>query len=74
MDASYIRLKKAEIGYTFPSELLKKAKINNLRIYISGDNLYTWSNILTKAFDPEQSSVLDYPLMRTFSCGVNFQF
>lgn len=74
MDASYMRLKKVEIGFTFPSRLIKKAKMSNMRIYISGDNLYTWTNLLTKAFDPEQTSVLDYPLMRTLSCGINFQF
>ena len=74
MDASYMRLKKAEIGYTFPSQFIKKAKMSNVRVYISGDNLCTWTNLLTKAFDPEQTSVLDYPLMRSFSCGINFQF
>lgn len=74
MDASYIRLKKAEIGYTLPDRVIKKMKVSSVRINISGDNLYTWTNLLTKAFDPEQSSVLDYPLMRTFSCGINFQF
>ena len=69
-----MRLKKAEIGYTFPSQFIKKAKMSNVRVYISGDNLCTWTNLLTKAFDPEQTSVLDYPLMRSFSCGINFQF
>ena len=74
MDASYMRLKNAEIGYTFPSRLIKKAKMSNVRVYVSGDNLFTWTSLLTKAFDPEQTSVLDYPLMRTFSCGINIQF
>ncbi|MDD3077592.1 MAG: TonB-dependent receptor [Paludibacter sp.] len=74
MDASYIRLKRAEIGYTFPAKIIKKMKVSNMRVSISGDNIYTWTKLLTKAFDPEQSSVLNYPLMRTFSCGLNFNF
>ena len=74
MDAAYMRLKNAEIGYTFPARLTRKAKMNHVRIYISGDNLCTWTALPTKAFDPEQASVVDYPLMRTFNCGINIQF
>lgn len=74
MDASYIRLKNIEIGYSFPLKFIKKVQMNSMRVYVSGDNLYTWTNLLTKAFDPEQTSTLDYPLMRTISCGLNIQF
>lgn len=74
MDAAYMRLKNAEIGYTFPARLTRKAKMSHVRIYISGDNLCTWTALPTKAFDPEQASVVDYPLMRTFNCGINIHF
>ncbi|MFV0564325.1 MAG: TonB-dependent receptor [Flavobacteriaceae bacterium] len=51
-DASYLRLKNLTIGYTFPSEMLRKNGVSNLRLYVSGENLITFSSI-NKSFDPE---------------------
>ena len=42
-DASFIRLKTATFGYTFPTALLKRVKIDRARLYVQGYNLYTWS-------------------------------
>lgn len=54
-NAAYVRLKNLTIDYTFPSALLKKVKIEKLRIYLSGENLLTWSPMFkhTSMFDPE---------------------
>ncbi len=54
-NAAYIRLKNLTIDYSFSAELLKKAKIEKLRIYLSGENLFTWSPMFkyTRMFDPE---------------------
>ncbi|MFV0541942.1 MAG: TonB-dependent receptor [Aestuariibaculum sp.] len=51
-DASYLRLKNLTLGYTIPSEVLSKNGVTNLRIYLTGENLLTFTN-LNKSFDPE---------------------
>ena len=55
LNAAYVRLKNLTIDYTIPQHLLEKAKIQQLRIYLSGENLFTWSPMFkyTKMFDPE---------------------
>src|SRR5690606_16757836 len=47
----YVRLKNLELGYTFPNRWMEPAGISNLRIYVSGFNLFTWDK--TGVFDPE---------------------
>lgn len=74
MDASYLRLKNIEIGYTFPENLTKKFGASNLRVYVTGDNVYTWDHLKTKSLDPEQTDVLTYPLLRSFNFGVSANF
>lgn len=74
MDASYIRLKNFEVGYTLPKSITRKIKSENIRFYFSGDNLYTWTHLRTKSFDPEQNSLLTYPIMRNWNFGFNIQF
>jgi TonB-linked SusC/RagA family outer membrane protein len=74
-DASYLRFKNLQIGYTLPKQLLDKAGISKLRFYISGENLATFTNLI-KTVDPE-FSVSDgkvYPLQSTWSLGVNLSF
>ena len=75
LDGSYLRIKNIEIGYTIPSNYLKKAGIHKLRVYANGYNLYTWSKI--DYVDPEHS--MDtygylYPITRNFNIGVNVSF
>jgi TonB-linked SusC/RagA family outer membrane protein len=79
IDASYMRLKSMEIGYTVPVQALRKAKITSLRIYANGFNLLTFSNPLAKFLDPEKeegafTANLTYPLMRSFNFGINLNF
>lgn len=54
-NAAYFRLKNLTIDYTIPKHLLAKAKIEQLRIYLSGENIFTWSPMFkyTEMFDPE---------------------
>lgn len=54
-DASYWRLKNITIDYTFPAKMTQKIGIENLKVYLSGENLFTHSPIYkhTKLFDPE---------------------
>lgn len=71
---NYIRLKNVELGYNLPKNLLDKVGINNLRVYLSGLNLLTWSKI--KVYDPESTNQLGqyYPQARLVNAGVMVSF
>ena len=73
--AAYFRIKNINLGYTLPQSVLSKTKISNFRIYFSCANLLTLSNAW-KGFDPEINSANAefYPLMRTFTGGINVTF
>lgn len=72
---AYMRLKNLVIGYTLPKNLLQKGKVDNVRFYVSGQNLFTVSNAY-KGYDPEEAvnSGSFYPLMQTFTFGVDVRF
>ncbi|ODS86989.1 MAG: hypothetical protein ABS46_00515 [Cytophagaceae bacterium SCN 52-12] len=76
-DASYLRLKNLVVGYTLPAALARKAKMKNLRIYVSGDNLLTFTKY--PGADPERLGVgrqrfATYPQVKIFSAGLNVRF
>lgn len=78
LNGSYLRIKNITLGYTLPSELTKKAHIQRVRIYVSGDNIFEWSE-LKDYFDPEavtneSSFGYVYPFNRQYSVGVNVTF
>lgn len=68
-NGSYLRLKNLYIGYNIPSRKLQ----NRICVYLNGTNLFTIS-ALGKFVDPESSSLVTYPLTRTFSAGMKFTF
>ena len=81
-DASYIRIANVSLGYNFPNSFLQKTGIAGLRVYVSGDNLFTLTNY--RGFNPEVSDKSSnlmpgfdwgcYPLARTISTGVKVTF
>jgi TonB-linked SusC/RagA family outer membrane protein len=75
-DASYLRLRNLELGYKLPSRLLKKAGIQNFRVFVSSQNLLTFTKL--KNFDPERaaggSTDRLTPLYQVFTTGVNLKF
>ncbi|MBS1321085.1 MAG: TonB-dependent receptor [Parabacteroides sp.] len=72
-DATFLRLKSVEIGYTVPKNLVKKFKVQNLRFYVSGTNLLCWSKF--KLWDPEMAgNGLGYPVQRVINVGLNLGF
>ena len=78
-DASYVRLKSLEIGYTLPRKVLDKLGIQNARFYLNGFNLLTFCNSQLKNADPEREenswdASLAYPLMKTYNFGFNITF
>lgn len=77
-DASYLRLKNVEVGYTFRQESLKKVGIGSIRIYVNGSNLLTWTDMLPGQ-DPEVANAgvtnsEPYPVTRVFNFGLNVNF
>ena len=77
-NAAYLRVKNAQIGYTLPKVWTKKAGMESVRIYVSGDNLLTFSDMIS-VFDPETlggdwGDGKLYPLQRTISVGINVNF
>lgn len=74
-NAAYLRLKNVQLGYTFPKKWMEKARIDNFRIYLSGDNLLTFSDFFY-AYDPETpvSTGGYYPQVKTFVIGLNISF
>ena len=74
-NAAYVRLKNLQIGYSYVPKATQKPLITKLRIYFSGDNLCEYSKLLN-AFDPELnvSGGYMYPIMRSFSFGMNLSF
>jgi TonB-linked SusC/RagA family outer membrane protein len=73
-NSSFIRLKNAELGYTFPRKWTSILSINQLRLYVSGSNLLTWAKDI-KWCDPEiNGNFLYYPQQRVINIGVNIKF
>lgn len=71
-NAAYIRLKNIQFGYTFPKPLINKIGLQSLRVYFSGDNLWTATGLYGD-YDPEVLTQT-YPLSKTYSVGLNINF
>lgn len=73
--ASYLRLKNLELGYSVKSDFIKKLGVQNVRFYVSGQNLFTITDYT--GLDPESTDALDmgtYPQSRAFLLGINVKF
>ena len=76
-DASYFNIENINLGYTFPAKWTRKALINQMRLYVSCENVFYWSK--RKGFDPRQTysgstNATRYSPMRTFSGGISLTF
>lgn len=75
MDASYLRLKNVMISYAFSEDVLRKIKSKGLSIFVSGDNLYTWTDY--EGADPERSGdgrYAQFPQLRIYNIGLSLKF
>ena len=70
-DASYLRLRTIQLGYTLPKKVTSKLKIQNLRFYMTATNLLTFTKVLS--YSPEVTGNL-YPETQQTVFGVNFSF
>jgi len=75
-DASYLRLKNLQLGYTFPSELSNRINVSKIRIYVNAQNYLTLSKY--KVTDPEKNiqrqNIFEYPTTKILSTGINLIF
>jgi hypothetical protein len=79
-DASYIKLRNAEVRYSFQRRITQFLKVQGLSVYINGQNLKTWTSF--KGLDPENYTVPNglnnkrttYPSSRIVNFGLNVQF
>ena len=73
VEGSYIRVRNLSLGYTFPQ--LKKTFIDNLRVYVTGTNLFTWTrSAKLKEYDPERGGGESFPMTKNYVLGVNVGF
>lgn len=74
-DASYLRLKNLQLGYNFPKQWISKVGLKSLRLYFSGENLFTITDYPHS--DPERASDgrhAVYPQLKTYSVGLDVKF
>lgn len=74
IDSYYLRVKNIELGYTFPRKWIGKSGISDLRVYVSGNNILTFTNL--PYGDPEAPSRdrILYPQLKIWNVGVNLTF
>lgn len=79
-NAAYLRVKNLQFGYTIPQAFLENTGISNVRIYVSGENLFTFTK-LSKLYDPEMLGIgyngegmKTYPLSKIWSLGLSLTF
>lgn len=71
---SFLRLKNIELGYTLPERFLSKVGVKALRVYVSGQNLFVWDNLMITHIDPEQNNSYGYPITKNVTLGLNINF
>jgi hypothetical protein len=71
-DASFIRLKNLSLSWQFPKGCLDKAHLNNARIYVQGQNLFTITKY--RGYDPETQSSMALPPLRVITFGLQIVF
>lgn len=80
-DGSYFRLRNVQIGYTFPRAILAGIGVQKLRLYLSGQNIKTWSKISGYTPEAQLGNILAsgadnglYPVPSVYSFGLNLTF
>jgi len=73
LNAAYVRVKQLSLGYSLPRMLTTKLKLQRVRFYATGQNLFTFTP-LNKNYDPEVVNFNTYPLNRSISFGVQATF
>ena len=75
MNRSFTRLKNLVFGYTLPANFLNQIGLENIRVYYSGENIFTWTPYKLEAhLDPEQNDPIGYPITKMHSIGFDITF
>ena len=69
-DGSFLKLRNLQLGYTLPQQMTRKIFIEKLRVYVSGQNLFTIKSKSFTGVDPENAA-FGYPIPTTFTVGLN---
>ena len=77
-NASFLRVKNVQLGYSFSNSIIQKLKISKLRVFFSGQNLFSWNHFY-EGWDPETSqstvdSIPYYPITSVYTFGLNVKF
>jgi TonB-linked SusC/RagA family outer membrane protein len=72
-NGDYVRLKQIEVGYSVPQPLLKRIKVDNIRVFARGFNLFTLKSNELDDRDPEVISAFSYPMQRLINFGLNIK-
>lgn len=88
-NVGYIRLRNLQIGYTLPQQVVSKVYANSVRVFLSGENLWTWSPLYKWTKDTDVTSIFgsdrdlsggssgdgyNFPMLKSVSFGVNINF
>jgi hypothetical protein len=65
---TFVRIEQLSLGYTMPGSLIDRTPFENLRVFITGRNLFSFTKFVG---DPELASNMDYPMTSTISLGIN---
>jgi hypothetical protein len=84
LNMAYLRVKNVTVGYSLPATLVQRVGIENLRIFVSGENLFTFHRLGDIPLDPETGIASGdggtmgfgrvYPFTRSFACGLQLRF
>lgn len=72
-DAGFMRLRNIEVGYSLPKSLLSKIQIESARVYVSGVNLLTFSQLLDD-YDIDPEFMTGHPGIKSYNVGVHINF
>lgn len=72
-NGAYLRLKNLNIAYSLPKSIINRVALNEAKIFFTGTNLFVFS-AMTELHDPEQKSYDSYPLMKSFTFGLQVKF
>lgn len=73
VDGSYVRIKNITLGYTFPKDITEKLKVSQLRLYVAGNDLFTFDS-LPNGVDPERTNTSGYLITSSYLFGLKVNF
>ncbi|WP_247236598.1 TonB-dependent receptor [Telluribacter sp. SYSU D00476] len=73
VNGAYLRLRTLNVAYNLPKEWISSLKLGSAQVFFNGTNLFTFSK-MTEFHDPEQRNYDSFPVMKTFTLGVDFRF